>query len=52
MNAMGQGFDTTYYPDKTKVGLYQKALWRNTTHLGGFIEGSLNSKKKEAALSN
>jgi len=41
----------TYYPDKTKVALYQKR-YAKYHHLGGFIEGSIKLKEKEAALSN
>ena len=51
MNAMGQGFDTTYYPDKTKVALYQKR-YAKYHNLGGFIENSTKLKRSEAALSN
>jgi L-ribulokinase len=49
MDAMGQGFDATYYPDKNKVALYQKRY--NKYHkLGGFIESKI--KEKESVLSN
>lgn len=51
MNAMGQGFDATYYPDKTKVALYQ-ARYKKYHNLGGFIESSIKHKEKEKAFSN
>jgi L-ribulokinase len=37
MNAMGQGFDVTYYPDETKKEIYQKRYERYR-QLGKFIE--------------
>lgn len=37
MDAMGQGFDTTYQPDPSKIGLYEKR-YQNYTQLGAFIE--------------
>jgi len=37
MQAMGQGFDTTYYPGKTKTGIYTKRYDRYKK-LGTFIE--------------
>jgi L-ribulokinase len=49
MDAMGQGFDATYYPDKNKVALYQKR-YAKYHKLGGFIENGV--KSKEVALSN
>ncbi|HUP10816.1 MAG TPA: hypothetical protein VM187_01345, partial [Niastella sp.] len=51
MNAMGQGFDTTYYPDKSKVALYA-ARYKKYHNLGGFVESTVKSKSKESALSN
>ena len=51
MNAMGQGFDATYYPDKTKVALYQQR-YKKYHNLGGFIEHSIKAKETKAALSN
>ena len=39
MQAMGQGFDTTYYPDKTKTEIYTKRYERYKK-LGTFIEES------------
>jgi L-ribulokinase len=51
MNAMGQGFDTTYYPDKSKVALYA-ARYKKYHHLGGFVESTVKAKSKETALSN
>ena len=38
MNAMGQGFDKTFYPDSTKTALYNKRFERYR-ELGKFIEG-------------
>jgi L-ribulokinase len=37
MKAMGQGFDITYYPDKTKKKIYNKR-YKQYKHLGKFIE--------------
>ena len=37
MNAMGQGFDVTYYPDETKKEIYQKRYDRYR-QFGNFIE--------------
>lgn len=37
MKAMGQGFETTYYPDKTKTAIYSKRFERYK-QLGKFIE--------------
>ena len=37
MKAMGQGFETTYYPDKTKTAIYTKRFERYK-QLGKFIE--------------
>ncbi len=37
MTAMGQGFETTYYPDKTKTAIYTKRFERYK-QLGKFIE--------------
>lgn len=37
MEAMGQGFDTTYYPDENKAALYQKR-YAHYKKLGRFIE--------------
>lgn len=51
MNAMGQGFDTTYYPDKTKVALYQKRYAKYHS-LGGFIEGSIKRKEQKEEFAN
>jgi L-ribulokinase len=51
MNAMGQGFDATYYPDKTKVALYQ-LRYKKYHNLGGFIENSIKTKAKKEAFSN
>ncbi|MDP4260968.1 MAG: ribulokinase [Bacteroidota bacterium] len=39
MQAMGQGFDTTWYPDKTKTEIYRKRYERYKK-LGTFIEQS------------
>lgn len=51
MNAMGQGFDTTYNPDKTKVALYQKRYAKYHS-LGGFIEGSIKRKEQKEEFAN
>lgn len=37
MQAMGQGFDVTYYPDETKVELYAQR-YKKYLELGGYIE--------------
>jgi L-ribulokinase len=50
MNAMGQGFDATYYPDKSKTALYN-LRYKKYNSLGGFIEGTVKSKEAEAVLS-
>ncbi len=50
MNAMGQGFDATYYPNKSKVALYQ-ARYKKYHNLGGFVENSIKQKEKEKAFS-
>jgi L-ribulokinase len=47
MDAMGQGFDATYQPDKNKVALYQKR-YNKYQKLGGFIESRI--KEKESVL--
>jgi L-ribulokinase len=39
MQAMGQGFDTTYYPDKAKAEIYNKR-YQSYKKLGTFIEES------------
>jgi len=39
MTAMGQGFDTTYYPDKKNTGYYNKR-YEQYKRLGTFIESS------------
>jgi L-ribulokinase len=41
MQAMGQGFDTTYYPDETKAEIYRKR-YLHYKQLGVFIEQSTN----------
>jgi len=51
MNAMGQGFDATYYPNKSKVALYA-ARYKKYHNLGGFVENTVKAKSKEKALSN
>ena len=52
MNAMGQGFDATYYPDKSKTALYLQR-YKKYKSLGGFIESTVKSKETEkAVLSN
>jgi len=37
MKAMGQGFDKTYYPDKTKTEIYNRR-YNRYKKLGTFIE--------------
>lgn len=44
MNAMGQGFDVEYYPDKSKAALYAKRYERYKK-IGEFFE-SLDSEKR------
>ena len=44
MNAMGQGFDATYYPDKTKTALYLQR-YKKYKSLGGFIESTVKAKE-------
>jgi len=39
MNAMGQGFDASYYPDKAFVGIYAKR-YEQYARLGKFLEAS------------
>ncbi len=41
MAAMGQGFETTYYPDAARVSLYEKR-YRKYESLGNFIEQETN----------
>ena len=41
MIAMGQGFDTEYFPDQSKVDIYKKRYARYK-HLGNFVEGMDN----------
>jgi L-ribulokinase len=50
MNAMGQGFDATYYPDKSKTAIYNLRYKKYHT-LGGFIESTVKAKEAEAVLS-
>lgn len=52
MNAMGQGFDATYFPDKTKTALYLQR-YKKYKSLGGFIESTGKGKEtKPEVLSN
>ena len=52
MNAMGQGFDATYYPDKSKTALYLQR-YKKYKSLGGFIESTVKAKEVKAeVLSN
>jgi L-ribulokinase len=44
MNAMGQGFDATYHPDKTKTALYARR-YKKYMELGGFIEHSIKENE-------
>lgn len=39
--AMGNGFEKTYFPDQTKVGLYQEHFKTYQT-LGNFVENNIN----------
>ena len=41
MEAIGQGFDATYSPDKKNTGLYKKR-YAKYTELGEFIEEGIN----------
>ncbi len=41
MQAMGQGFETTYFPDAARVSLYEKR-YRKYESLGNFIEQETN----------
>ncbi len=41
MNAMGQGFDQEYFPDATKVFMYNKR-YQQYLQLGAFIESTTN----------
>lgn len=41
MEAMGQGFETTYHPVPSRVIIYEKRF-QNYTRLGGFIEQAVN----------
>jgi len=41
MIAMGQGFDTEYFPDQSKVDIYKKRYARYK-QLGNFVEGMDN----------
>jgi len=50
MHAMGQGFDTTWKPDPSKVKLYQKRYEKYHT-LGQFIEGSVTTVPAPAKVS-
>jgi L-ribulokinase len=47
MQAMGQGFDATYSPDKSKTALYLQR-YKKYNSLGGFIEGTVKAKETEA----
>ncbi len=53
MSAMGQGFDTEYYPDKSRVEMYSRR-YEKYRNLGRFVEQQLNEtaeiNKKEAIL--
>jgi L-ribulokinase len=53
MNAMGQGFDANYTPDKTKTSLYLQR-YKKYKALGGFIEGTVKEKEavSKTVLSN
>jgi L-ribulokinase len=52
MNAMGQGFDATYHPDKSKTALYAKR-YKKYRELGGFIETATKEKESPSiVLSN
>jgi L-ribulokinase len=43
MEAMGQGFSTTYYPEQTKTEIYSKR-YQKYIAAGNFIEDSLTLK--------
>jgi L-ribulokinase len=43
MAAMGQGFDTEYYPEKGKTVLYAKRF-HQYKELGGFVEENTKSE--------
>jgi len=47
MQAMGQGFDVEYYPDKNKVDIYQHR-YKKYLELGSYIESkTASSVEKE-----
>jgi L-ribulokinase len=50
MNAMGQGFDATYYPDKSKTALYARR-YKKYNSLGGYLENA-TKEKQSIVLSN
>jgi L-ribulokinase len=52
MNAMGQGFDATYYPDKSKTALYARR-YKKYNQLGAYLENATSEKQSESiVLSN
>ena len=44
MQAMGQGFDAEYHPNRNKVGIYQKR-YEKYKQLGEFVERMPNTVK-------
>ena len=53
MNAMGQGFDASYTPDKSKVALYAQR-YKKYKALGGYVEHTVKEKEtiSNTVLSN
>jgi len=49
MQAMGQGFDVTFYPDETKTDLYVQR-YKKYLELGGHIEKSVSVVKVESLV--
>ena len=48
MEAMGQGFDAVYHPNKEKAGIYAKRYEQYIT-LGAFVENGQNTEQFKAA---
>ena len=49
MQAMGQGFDVVYYPDKNKTMLYNHR-YKKYLELGGYIENNIASSVKKEMI--
>ena len=49
MQAMGQGFDVEYYPDKNKVDIYQHR-YKKYLELGDYIESNVAAHNKKEAV--